>query len=420
MSNHEVTTATISFIAGSSDKFYRSFVIGNVVTFQYGRNGTAGMFTPRKEFKDADAAQKAADKKLAGKIGEGYNPTAAGTLSFDHEPTDSELDQAANKLPVGGSGVSMPTLREQSAVVVATNETAAIDTEALARVTAKLESGPTDLGANRITRPMLAQIVDPADLNRLLDSPEWVMQPKLDGDRVVVEVIDGVVSVLNRSGQPKVKNIGEAHLAPFRSLTEGRWIFDGEIVGRTLHVFDMPAAGTFHDESANFTTRYRNLTVTLANLGVDVESIRLVHTTEGSAAKRELLATAKAAGKEGVMFRSVHSSYQPAVRSEYLLKSKFTREIDAVVTRVGVGNKENAELAVHNAAGELVVVGQVTTIGKGAITVGDVVEVTYLYITTPSAPRLYQPRIVRVRHDKPAADCSIDQLAHAVTDKTVD
>jgi hypothetical protein len=52
--------------------------------------------------------------------------------------------------------------------------------------------------------------------------------------------------------------------------------------------------------------------------------------------------------------------------------------------------------------------------------VGAVVEVAFLYVTNAAHPVLFQPRIVRVRTDeKAAAECSIDQLAAALTDKTV-
>lgn len=424
MSNHAVTVSGSELIAGTADKFYRSFIIetesGATVTFQYGRNGTVGSFTPRKDFPTFAAAVKVAEKKLAEKIGKGYNPTIGGAISFDSAPTDSDLDRAANVIPVGGTAISMPTLREQSAVVVSANAAAPIDTEAFDRVCSKLETGRGITGPAAITRPMLASIVDPSDLQYLLSQRGWVMQPKIDGDRVVIEVIDGVVSVLNRSGQPKVKNVGEAHLSPFRALTQGRWVFDGEVVGRKIWFFDMPAAGDFHDEGDDFITRYRNLTLTLINLNVDPESIGLVHTTEGTDAKRALLADADAAGKEGVMFRRADAAYEPGRRSESLVKHKFIKEVDAFVTRVNIGGKDNAELAVHAADGSVQVIGQVTTIGKGEIKVGDVLEILYLYIVSPEAPRLYQPRVMRVRTDeKSAAECSIDQLAHAVTDKSV-
>ena len=77
-------------------------------------------------------------------------------------------------------------------------------------------------------------------------------------------------------------------------------------------------------------------------------------------------------------------------------------------------------LGVYNDAGELVEIGQVSTIGKGDVNAGDVIEVRFMGVTDPTAPRLYQPRIMRKRTDKSAAECSDTQLAHAWMNKTID
>ena len=61
----------------------------------------------------------------------------------------------------------------------------------------------------------------------------------------------------------------------------------------------------------------------------------------------------------------------------------------------------------------------VTTIGCGDVNVGDVVEVHYLYIVNPAAPRLFQPRILRSRTDIAPTECHLAQLANAATDRAV-
>lgn len=410
----------------NSDKFYRVFVHGTEILTQYGRNGTFGTFTPRKNFASGDAAQKAADKAIAGKVGKGYNPVASGVLTFQTIPTDSDLDQAAARLDATGTGIAMPQLREQSAVVAAANGAQPVDPAAHQRVldaVAQLRLPARPITPSTLpTRPMLAEVVAPAALESVLNSDAWVSQPKLDGDRVVVEVVDGVVAVLNRAGQPKVKNVGDGHLSPFRALSDGRWVFDGEVVGRKLWLFDMPAAGPFHDEASPFTQRYATLAATLAALGItgEHEHIGLVPTTIGSDAKRFLLEAAARAGKEGVMFRAAAASYQPGRRSQDLLKHKFLHDADCEVIALDPV-KESVTLAVRDHEGAVRVVGAASTIGKGSIAVGDVVEVRYLYVVNAEHPRMFQPRIMRRRTgEKSALECSIDQFAHAVTDKSVD
>jgi len=232
--------------------------------------------------------------------------------------------------------------------------------------------------------------------------------------------------VLNRAGQPKAKNVSEAMLAPFRALTEGRWVFDGEIIGRTVHLFDLAAAGRYVTERSGFTTRHANLVIIVDAL-VDPSdpAVRVLTYTEDSDAKLNLLAHAQVDGKEGVIFRHITSPYEPGNRSEGLVKYKFLKEVDAEVIQVGKGGKANAVLAVYDHDGKRVTIGQTSTLGKSAsngkpIAVGDVLEVAFLYVTNAAHPVLFQPRIVRVRTDeKSAAECSIDQLAAALTDKTV-
>ena len=419
-----VTAVELAYAEGTSDKFYRVFTINeSVVTCQYGRNGTYGSFTPRKASETPAAAAKVADKTVAGKAAKGYQIVRSGTGKFDHIPTDSELDSMLNTMPAGTSQeVATPQLREQSAVTAAAN-TADVDATVLPRVAAALSSrfgrSGSPVTASGAVIPMLAQVATKSEVLYMLASPSWVMQGKLDGDRVMVVVEDGVVSVFNRSGQPKVKNVGDAHLAPFRALTQGRWAFDGEVVGRTLHLFDMPAAGGHLDDRAGFDARYQALQTTLSALDADPASVALVVIATGEDAKRDMLQTAKDGHKEGVIFRDAHASYRSG-RTDVLRKHKFVKEIDVYVVEVGKGGRENAVLAVRNEAGEQVIVGQVSTIGKGRIEVGQVLEVAFLYTTSAVKPVLFQPTILRVRTDeKSAAECSIEQLRDAVTDKTV-
>jgi len=426
MSNHiEATVRELDFVQGTSDKFYRVFTLGTTMVVQYGRNGTFGSISS-KEFDAAAAATKAADKQVAAKMAKGYQPVRSGALTFDHDPTDNELDTAANLMPRGESTVAMPAQREPSAVVTAANSAPADDEHAatFTRVLAALDASNAatlSVDANPAASiPMLARVATSTEVTRLMEDGMWVAQPKLDGERVLIEVTDGVLSVLNRAGQPKAKNVSEAMLAPFRALTEGRWVFDGEIIGRTVHLFDMAAAGRFVTERSGFTTRHANL-ATIVDALVDPSdpAVRVLTYSEDSDAKRDLLAHAEIDGKEGVIFRHITSPYEPGNRSEGLLKWKFLKEVDAEVVQVGKGGKANAVLAVHDHNGEQVTIGQVSTIGRSGVVVGAVVEVAFLGIYSKEAPILFQPRIVRLRTDKAADECCIDQLANSFMDRVV-
>lgn len=414
----------------NSAKFYRVYKFGAVVTCQYGRIGTFGTFTPRKATSSEARAFTERDKKVAEKVAKGYNITKQGVVKFvgtanSAAPTNSDLDILVGGVGAPAGTISTGPIKAQSAVVEELRKVASIDpfvmddvVEALEKVhgTPKPISVPT-----HPTRPMLAKEEgDPNAVKKLLGANRWWAQLKLDGDRVVVEVVSGTVSVLNRQGQPKVKNVSSAMLAPFNNLTEGRWVFDGEVVGRTLWLFDMLAAGDFHDESAPFMVRYDNLQTVLDVLNPPEEHVQLLGVAKTSDEKNALHLSALEDGKEGIILRDCKGEYEPGKRSTLLIKHKFLNEADCIVSEVGVGGKESVSLVVYDKDGKTVQVGSASTIGKTPTPkVGDVWEVRFLYVVEPNHPKMVQPRLMRIRKDKTADECFIEQFASAVTDKEV-
>jgi hypothetical protein len=116
-------------------------------------------------------------------------------------------------------------------------------------------------------------------------------------------------------------------------------------------------------------------------------------------------------GAEGVMFNRLQASYEFGRRSFSLLKVKFIKDVDCVVTALNLDSKANMQLAVYD-GDELRIIGECTALaGDGArVKPGDVVTVQYLYALDPSAPRLYQPTRPRIRTDKSPRECVLDQI----------
>ncbi|WP_114906806.1 WGR domain-containing protein [Ornithinimicrobium murale] len=439
MSNQtEITVREATYIdpRSGNDKFYRTFVVagdggdGPAVWFsQYGRNGTAGAFTKPEFVKGEATAQAAADKKFDSKVKKGYNPTRQGTLTYDGDlsfegarlkDTQAVLDVLATQV---GSDIT------HAGEPVAAAEVATV----LADVTPDIGHALIDYGWRPTTtddtdpalptRPMLASTLSPVEVSHMMSDTDWCAQLKYDGDRVVIEVRDGVVTALNRQGQAKTRNVGLAHTTPFTALGQGRWVFDGEVVGRTLVLFDLVVATdghqTFCDENTTFINRYEALTVIAELLDLDAEAVivaPLADSVGNSDAKADLLAEAVAGNREGIMLRYRKGTYESGRRSTYLVKHKLIKDADVIVTKLH-STKDSATLSVHGADGTLVKVGNASTIGKGSVEVGDVWTVTYLYVTDPANPRLFQPRLACKRYDKAAAECNLDQFADAGTDK---
>jgi predicted DNA-binding WGR domain protein len=266
-----------------NDKFYRVFVAGSSWCAQYGRNGTVGTFTKLVDAGTTEDAHAAANAKFIGKLKKGYTETRAGVVNT--ATAISELD-----LTVLDSLVEAitPTGTPSAARHLAAPATRAGDTDnasvpdvALTVSTALRDAGILTIPATTEhtnptlpVRPMLASTLELAELAAVVDSSAWFAQFKYDGDRVVVVLENGGVTVLNRQGQPKTRNVGAAHLRPLSGLRTGRWVFDGEVVGRTLVLFDLitatDGAETWAEETTPFATRYRTLAVLCDELGISV------------------------------------------------------------------------------------------------------------------------------------------------------
>lgn len=415
----EMTAAEYVYREGSSDKFYRLYRAGSMFATQYGRAGTYGTFGTKVLADDA-AAIKAFDAETKKRHSKGYVLSKSIVVVTDTAPTESWLDELMTRTPAGTVGDGTTTDAPAAQVDLGCDLG---DPEVFNRVVAACRPiGVTGVlkGAHtsQPVYPMLAETVTAADTARLLDSDVWVMQPKFDGDRFVVEVVDGEVRVYGRNGQPKTRDVNRTILAPFRHLIRGRWVFDGEMLGgRKLVLFDMAPSDGVLDSGATFATRYAMLEAVAAVL-FDGDDVMVSPVARSATEKREMLSDAETNRREGVMFRDLHGSYR-AGRSDELLKHKFVKEADCVVLEVGRGGKDNIVVGLRAEDGSMVEVGQVTAIGKGSFVVGDVVEVRYLYVVDPASPRLYQPRIVRRRTDKAPAECVLAQLAGAHTDKAI-
>lgn len=418
-----------------NDKFYRTFTVGSTCVTQYGRNGTIGTFTKFIEAASPEAAQKAANAKFAAKVKKGYSPVRSGTLTSTATITAENitlLDRLADTLPLGTT----------TAIVAAPINAVDLNAEPLDDLTAdiaRMLTGtlhmdriaiPTDTHPTLGIRPMLASVQPEDIIQETMTDSAWFGQFKYDGDRVVIEISNNEIRVLNRQGEAKTRNVGATHLQPFTALQSGRWVFDGEVVGRTLVLFDFITATdgdtTWVSEDSIFMHRYAALTLVASALGIPFAdqttqnhpAVVLAPMALTNEEKVDYLLTAVSEQREGIILRNAHGLYESGRRSTTLIKHKLIKDADVIITSLH-DTKDSATLSVHDADGKLVEVGAASTIGKGAVCVGDVWVVTFLYVTDPLHPRLFQPRLVKQRSDKAAAECLISQFADAGTNKVV-
>lgn len=256
---------------------------------------------------------------------------------------------------------------------------------------------------------MLAEEWDPTKgLLHYVEHPDFVVEQKLDGHRVLLHIQNQQVYAYNRNGEPSQHvHLARESLSDIASqATQSEIVLDTELVDGTFYAFDLLLFEPFVTQN----TPHKQRKEVLDHFGdiASSSSLQVVKTAKTTEEKKSLILTCRDQNAEGVIFKDTTKAYTPG-RSNNMLKVKFTKDIDAVVTKTQVDGKTNASLGVYNEHDELIEVGKASLIGKEEIHSGDVVEVRFLYFSSKS--RLVQPRIKRKRLDKPAKNCTLSQLS---------
>ena len=263
--------------------------------------------------------------------------------------------------------------------------------------------------------PQLAKNVEVTDLSAFITDDSWVMEQKLDGHRLFIASDgDGPPVITNRSGMPYTKKI-PPNITQYR-FPSGRYILDGELMhesgGRSVFwIFDILVGTDDGGWTTHWTTEQRR-TALEHFMVVAPGPFRLVPRARTKDEKIALAHRALREGYEGLVLKRLGKPYRSAGRTEEWLKLKFVCTVDVIVTDVRGDGKDSVGYAIHE-NGVLKSIGRASLIGKeknGAISVGDVIEVRYLYVGADG--RLYQPTILRKRDDKSPIGGTGDQLRH--------
>lgn len=256
---------------------------------------------------------------------------------------------------------------------------------------------------------MLAENWEPKKgLQYYVAHQDFVAEQKLDGHRVLLRVTEDGVFAYNRNGQPSQhQNLAQAALQGVAPRLRGREvILDSELLDKKFFAFDLPLFEGLIQPGSPHRDRKEALDH-LLSLGVLSSNITSVTTARTAEEKRKLILSCRDQGAEGIVFKDTTKPYV-AGRNTNMLKVKFTKDVDAVVSRTNVDGKTNALLSVFNEEQQLIEIGKASLIGKEEVQTGDVVEVRYLYISNKD--RLVQPHIKRKRHDKTPQECTLSQI----------
>jgi bifunctional non-homologous end joining protein LigD len=348
---------TLYYRSGSSDKIYCANLEPQgerfAVTFAYGRRGSTlktGTKTPAPV--DYATAKKIYDQLVKDKMAKGYTPGEDGT-------------------PYQG------TTREFRATGIL---------------------------------PQLLNPIDEAEAQLLIADPDWWMQEKLDGKRVLLLKSGDTITGINRKGLAIALPTPIVDFA--RTLGGTQWLLDGEAVGDVLIVFDLLEQACVDLRGQTYRQRLTALSGLLAPGGE--APIRTLTTATTKAKKQTLLETLRSTNREGVVFKRHAAPYTPGrpASGGDQRKLKFTATASCIVLAINPGKRSvSLELCDQE---RRVAVGNVTIpAGKPVPQPGTVIEIRFLYAFPGGS--LYQPVYLHPRDDLAPADCRVDQLKFRAT-----
>lgn len=249
-------------------------------------------------------------------------------------------------------------------------------------------------------RPMLLTPVEESEVARLIDSPDWVLQEKADGERRMLTVNDGKARGINRRGL--FVPLPESLVAKAQAVVSGTDI-DGEIIGERFIAFDLLRMAGRDLTGLPYADRLSLLEKLGAESGIEVSV-----TVTGRSAKAAFLASCRAKLAEGVVFKNLDGRYTPGV-TDTQLKFKFVADASVVVDSITPG-KRSVGFIVYDADGAAVPIGKVTIPANHEVpSVGTIISVRYLY-WMGSGGALFQPVYQGCRTDQLPAECTLSQL----------
>jgi bifunctional non-homologous end joining protein LigD len=342
---------TLYYKQGSSDKVYQARIEpkegGFVVNFVFGRRGTtlsAGTKTSRPV--NLDAAKTIYDKLVREKMAKGYSPGESGTPYQD-------TDKAS-----ASTGIHCQLLNS----------------------------------------------IDAGQVGKLIDDPDWWMQEKHDGRRLLIRKQGDTIIGINRLGLAVA--LPGTLVADAGQCPED-FIIDGEAVGDDLYAFDVLLVGLENIGVLRYGERHPRLVKLLGSF--PNRHIHLTTTASTIEDKHALYQRLKDGQAEGAVFKDTNAPYmagRPASGGPQL-KFKFVENASFVVAKVN--DKRSIALKLFNGE-EWLPAGNVTIPPNQAIPVEEsVVECRYLYAFRESGC-IYQPVYLGVRDDIPADECVTGQL----------
>ena len=251
--------------------------------------------------------------------------------------------------------------------------------------------------------PQLLNAADEDEVQTLLDDDAFLLQPKLDGKRLLLRKAGCIITGINRRGL--ACGIPESLGASALQLP-GDWLLDGECLGDQFHAFDL-----LEHDGCRRTLGFKDRSMALLQLleSAPASELHFVAATYGKRTKRRVFELIKEQGGEGVVFKRMDAPYVSGRPNSGGAQRKFKFVATASVIVTALNDKRSVQLGLRD-NDRVLSAGNVTIpVGAAIPSIGEVVEVQYLY-AFPESGSLYQPVYLGVRDDIEATECTRDQL----------
>ncbi|WP_397385201.1 WGR domain-containing protein [Prosthecobacter sp.] len=252
------------------------------------------------------------------------------------------------------------------------------------------------------------QLLNPINeqqLDQFLLNPDYWMQEKLDGRRLLIKKDGDQITGINRLGFPTA--IPEPIVSSAAKYPRS-FLLDGEAVGDTFHAFDLLTIGPEDMCHLAFSVRYLRMRDMLNAFDhPNIREVRVFFPPQTAGWFQQF----KREGREGVVFKHKDASYTPSRPNSggSQLKFKFHETASFIVTKVN--DKRSVSLILFE-GNKVRPAGNVTIPPNHDVPVpGTVVECRYLYAFKESGS-IYQPVYLGARSDIRAAECTTAQLKY--------
>ena len=251
--------------------------------------------------------------------------------------------------------------------------------------------------------PQLLNEIDEAEMERLINNPDFGVQEKSDGERRAA--LKGGKEGANKKGQ-LVGLPQETSEAIIKSLEGEDATLDAELVGKEFIAFDILS---YKGDDLRAAPYYERLSILKSAVRPNL-LVTVVSTARSAADKRAKISALRSKNAEGVVFKDMNAPYTAGRPASGGAQFKFKFKASATVKVASItAGKRSVATSVLEADGSWRDVGKVTIPPNRDIpAVGALVEVEYLYAYPTSS--LFQPVYKGERSDVDESDCKASQL----------